>query len=175
MNEGSSIEEVIAKSKDKNSNFRLMGFGHRVYKNFDPRATIMQKMCHNVLKLVGDTETAPLLDLAINLEKKALSDEYFIKRKLYPNVDFYTGIVYKAIGIPKDMFTVLFAVSRSAGWMAHWCEMMNENLNRISRPRQMYVGEKQTDYEDILARKSQDDSRVKSMPKLCKLTQLMKL
>ena len=117
-----------------------MGFGHRVYKNFDPRAKIMQKMCYSVLKLIDDQETAPLLELAINLEKKALEDEYFVKRKLYPNVDFYTGIVYKAIGIPKDMFTVLFAVSRSAGWMSHWCEMMNENLNRISRPRQMYVG-----------------------------------
>ena len=100
----------------------------------------MQKMCYSVLKLIDDQETAPLLELAINLEKKALEDEYFVKRKLYPNVDFYTGIVYKAIGIPKDMFTVLFAVSRSAGWMSHWCEMMNENLNRISRPRQMYVG-----------------------------------
>ena len=89
----------------------------------------------------------PLLDLAISLEKEALQDEYFVKRKLYPNVDFYTGIVYKAIGIPKDMFTVLFAVSRSVGWMSHWCEMMNENLHRISRPRQMYVGEKHRDYE----------------------------
>ena len=119
--EGKSIEEIIALAKDKTSKFRLMGFGHRVYKNFDPRAKIMQKMCYEVLKVVDDPETKPLLELAINLEKTALSDEYFIKRKLYPNVDFYTGIVYKAIGIPKSMFTVLFAVSRSAGWMTQWC------------------------------------------------------
>lgn len=98
-----------------------MGFGHRVYKNFDPRATIMQKMCYNVLDIINDHDVKPLLDLAISLQKEALKDEYFIKRKLYPNVDFYTGIVYKAIGIPKDMFTVLFAVSRSVGWMSHWC------------------------------------------------------
>lgn len=116
-----------------------------------------------------------MLNLAISLEKKALADEYFIKRKLYPNVDFYTGIVYKAIGIPKDMFTVLFAVSRSAGWMAHWCEMMNENLNRINRPRQMYVGPSYMGYEEMQRRKNQEDSRVREIPKLCKLTQLMKL
>jgi citrate synthase len=149
LHEGASIREILERSKDKNSNFRLMGFGHRVYKNFDPRATIMQKMCYTVLDTIQDNETKPLLDLAINLEKEALADDYFIKRKLYPNVDFYTGIVYKAIGIPKDMFTVLFAVSRSVGWMAHWCEMMNENTNRISRPRQMYVGSKHRDYEKI--------------------------
>ncbi len=117
-----------------------MGFGHRVYKNFDPRAKIMQKMCYEVLKIIDDQETKPLLDLAINLQKAALSDDYFIKRKLYPNVDFYTGIVYKAIGIPKDMFTVLFAVSRSAGWMSQWCEMMSQQKNKLSRPRQLYVG-----------------------------------
>lgn len=152
-----------------------MGFGHRVYKNYDPRASIMQRQCYSVLKLINDSEAFPLLDLAINLEKEALADEYFIKRKLYPNVDFYTGIVYKAIGIPKDMFTVLFAVSRSIGWIAHWCEMMNENPNRISRPRQMYVGPQHRDYDDILSRHQNSDSRVKSMPKLCKWTQLMKL
>ena len=120
-----SIEEVLRRSKDKDSNFRLMGFGHRIYKNFDPRAKIMQKMCYGVIETVGETEAKPLLDLAINLEKQALADPYFVSRKLYPNVDFYTGIVYKAIGIPKSMFTVLFAVSRSVGWIAQWCEMMN--------------------------------------------------
>ena len=126
-----------------------MGFGHRIYKNFDPRATIMQKMCYDVLKAIDDPETKPLLELAINLEKAALADEYFIQRKLYPNVDFYTGLVYKAIGIPKSMFTVLFAVSRSAGWMSQWCEMMNENVNRISRPRQLYVGSDVREYQKV--------------------------
>jgi citrate synthase len=123
-----------------------MGFGHRVYKNFDPRAKIMQKMCYAVIDAIGETDAKPLLDLAINLEKMALSDEYFVSRKLYPNVDFYTGIVYKAIGIPKSMFTVLFAVSRSVGWIAQWCEMMNEGTMRISRPRQMYVGNPERPY-----------------------------
>ncbi len=116
-----------------------------------------------------------MLDLAINLEKAALSDEYFIKRKLYPNVDFYTGIVYKAIGIPKDMFTVLFAVSRSAGWMSQWCEMMSEQHNKLSRPRQLYVGESERAWEEKENRKENENSRVKEIPKLCKLTSLMKL
>ena len=144
-----TIDQVIEKAKDKTSGFRLMGFGHRVYKNYDPRAKIMQKMCYQVLKLVDDTEVQPLADLAIDLEKKALADQYFIKRKLYPNVDYYTGLVYKFIGIPKEMFTVLFAVSRSAGWVAQWSEMMNENLSRISRPRQLYVGPKTREYEKV--------------------------
>lgn len=134
----------------------------------------MQKMCYEVLKVVDDPETKPLLELAIDLEKTALADDYFIKRKLYPNVDFYTGIVYKAIGIPKSMFTVLFAVSRSAGWMTQWCEMMNEGTNRISRPRQLYVGPSQREYEKIEDRPN-DGSRVIEVPKLNKLTSLMKL
>ncbi len=133
------IPEFIARAKDKNDPFRLMGFGHRVYKNFDPRATIMRKTCHEVLAQLG-IENDPLLELAMELEQIALSDPYFIDRKLYPNVDFYSGIILKAMKIPTSMFTVIFAVSRTVGWVAHWREMISDPNQRIGRPRQLYRG-----------------------------------
>ncbi|MCE2574628.1 citrate synthase [Komagataeibacter sp. FNDCR2] len=134
-----NIPEFIAKVKDKTSGVRLMGFGHRVYKNFDPRAKIMQATCHEVLGELGIKDD-PLLDLAIELEKIAINDEYFVKRSLYPNVDFYSGIILKAMGIPTSMFTVLFAVARTTGWISQWKEMIEEPGQRIGRPRQLYVG-----------------------------------
>ncbi|NHN84687.1 citrate (Si)-synthase [Acetobacter musti] len=134
-----NIPDFIAKVKDKNSGVKLMGFGHRVYKNFDPRAKIMQATCHEVLKELGIKDD-PLLDLAVELENIALNDEYFVKRKLYPNVDFYSGIILKAMGIPTSMFTVLFAVARTTGWVSQWKEMIEEPGQRISRPRQLYMG-----------------------------------
>ena len=138
------IPEFIAKAKDKNDPFRLMGFGHRVYKNFDPRATIIRKTCHDVLaKFTGYD---PLFELAIELEQFALKDEYFIEKKLYPNVDFYSGIIYKALNIPVDMFTVMFTIARTAGWVSHWLEMMAEPTHRIGRPRQLYTGGGKRDY-----------------------------
>ena len=172
--EGKSIEETINLAKDKSSNFRLMGFGHRIYKSYDPRATIMKNLFTKVSEKAENKEIKELMNLATELEKKALEDEYFIKRKLYPNIDFYTGLVYKTIGIPESMFTVLFAVSRSVGWMAQWCEMMNEGSNRISRPRQLYVGPEPRKYEKLEDRPD-TESRVQEMPKLNKLTSLMKL
>ena len=134
------IPEFIAKAKDKNDPFRLMGFGHRVYKNFDPRATIIRKACHDVLESLGGSQKDPLFELALELEKYALNDEYFIEKKLYPNVDFYSGIIYKALNIPVDMFTVMFTIARTAGWVSHWLEMMAEPGQRIGRPRQIYTG-----------------------------------
>jgi len=134
-----NIPDFIAKVKDKNSGVKLMGFGHRVYKNFDPRAKIMQATCHEVLKELG-IKDEPLLDLAVALEKIALEDEYFVSRKLYPNVDFYSGIILKAMGIPTHMFTVLFAVARTVGWVSQWKEMIEEPGQRIGRPRQIYTG-----------------------------------
>ena len=134
-----NIERFIAKSKDKGDPFRLMGFGHRVYKNYDPRAKIMQKLCHAVL---DDTTLDPLFDLAKALEKKALEDPYFITKKLYPNVDYYSGITQKALGIPTKCFTTIFALARCAGWMAHWCEMLEDGVSPIFRPRQLYDGHK---------------------------------
>ncbi|MBV1871385.1 MAG: citrate (Si)-synthase [Gammaproteobacteria bacterium] len=134
----SRVGEYIAKAKDKNDPFRLMGFGHRVYKNFDPRATVMRESCHQVLKELN-MENDPLFKLALELETIAREDEYFIKKKLYPNVDFYSGIILKAIGIPTSMFTVIFALSRTVGWIAHWDEMMGDS-SRIGRPRQLYTG-----------------------------------
>jgi citrate synthase len=131
--------------KDKNSGVKLMGFGHRVYKNFDPRAKIMQATCHEVLKELG-IKDEPLLDLAVALEKIALEDEYFVSRKLYPNVDFYSGIILKAMGIPTHMFTVLFAVARTVGWVSQWKEMIEEPGQRIGRPRQIYTGSPARDY-----------------------------
>eukprot|EP01006_Ploeotia_vitrea_P039797 TRINITY_DN66378_c0_g1_i1.p1 TRINITY_DN66378_c0_g1~~TRINITY_DN66378_c0_g1_i1.p1 ORF type:complete len:303 (+),score=-34.42 TRINITY_DN66378_c0_g1_i1:476-1384(+) len=128
------IPEFIKKVKDKTAGFRLMGFGHRVYKNYDPRAKIMAEMCDSVLDALGDRDNK-FLKLATALEQLALKDEYFISRKLYPNVDFYTGIVYKALDIPPRMFTVLFAVARTVGWICHWNEMLAEGLNKIGRPR----------------------------------------
>ncbi|BCX82580.1 citrate synthase [Methylomarinovum caldicuralii] len=133
------IPEYIARAKDKNDPFRLMGFGHRVYKNYDPRAAIMRETCYEVLEALGH-EDDPLLELAMELEKVALQDEYFIERKLYPNVDFYTGIVLRAMGFPTRMFTVLFAIGRTVGWVAHWKEMISDPESKIGRPRQLYVG-----------------------------------
>ena len=141
------IPEYIEKAKVKNDSFRLMGFGHRVYKNFDPRATVMRETCHEVLKELNVND--PLLDVAMELERIALEDDYFIERKLYPNVDFYSGIILKAIGIPTSMFTVIFAMSRTVGWISHWHEMLSEESQRIGRPRQLYTGESQRDFTPI--------------------------
>jgi len=140
-----NIPKFVDKAKDKDDPFRLMGFGHRVYKNFDPRATIIRDMCHKVLKQVGRTDS-PLFELALELEQVALKDEYFIERNLYPNVDFYSGIIYRALGIPTSMFTVLFAIGRTVGWVAHWREMITDPHGRISRPRQVYSGAAKRDY-----------------------------
>ena len=133
------IPEFITKVKDKNSNVRLMGFGHRVYKNYDPRAKVLRSTLEEVLAELGKIDE-PLLKIAIELERIALSDEYFVSRKLYPNVDFYSGIIYRAMGIPSKMFTVLFAVARTAGWIAQWKEMMDDPKNKIARPRQLFTG-----------------------------------
>ncbi|MCJ8322084.1 MAG: citrate synthase [Colwellia sp.] len=133
------VDEYVAKAKDKSDSFRLMGFGHRVYKNFDPRATVMRETCHEVLSELGIKD--PLLDVAMALEKVALEDPYFIEKKLYPNVDFYSGIILKAIGIPTSMFTVIFAMSRTVGWISHWDEMLSQPGQKIGRPRQKYTGE----------------------------------
>ena len=146
------IPEFIAKVKDKNSSVRLMGFGHRVYKNYEPRAKIMQKMCHAVLKETGHAND-PLLPIALELERIALSDQYFIERKLYPNVDFYSGITLKAMGFPTSMFTVLFAVARTVGWISQWSEMIEDPAQKIGRPRQLYTGATKRDYVDLGKRK----------------------
>jgi citrate synthase len=138
------IEEYVAKAKDKNDPFRLMGFGHRVYKNFDPRATVMRQTCHEVLKELNIED--PLLDVAMGLEKIALEDPYFIEKKLYPNVDFYSGIILKAIGIPTSMFTVIFAMARTVGWISHWDEMLSQPGQKIGRPRQLYTGHTKRDF-----------------------------
>ena len=140
-----NIPKFVEKAKDKNDPFRLMGFGHRVYKNFDPRATIIRDMCHKVLEQMGRTDS-PLFDLALELEQVALKDDYFIEKNLYPNVDFYSGIIYRALGIPTSMFTVKFAIGRTVGWVAHWREMITDPGGRISRPRQIYTGAPKRDY-----------------------------
>ncbi|MGK7870419.1 citrate synthase [Falsiroseomonas sp. E2-1-a20] len=140
-----NIPAFIEKVKDKNSGVKLMGFGHRVYKNFDPRAKIMQESCHEVLSELG-IKDEPLLDMAMALEKVALEDDYFVSRKLYPNVDFYSGIILKAMGIPTSMFTVIFAVARTVGWVSQWKEMVEDPAQRIGRPRQIYTGPAQRDY-----------------------------
>jgi citrate synthase len=140
-----NIPSFIEKVKDRNSGVKLMGFGHRVYKNFDPRAKIMQKTCHEVLAELGITDE-PLLDLAMELERIALEDDYFVSRKLYPNVDFYSGIILKAMGIPTSMFTVIFAVARTVGWVSQWKEMIEDPAQRIGRPRQIYTGPTRRDY-----------------------------
>jgi citrate synthase len=140
-----NIPAFIEKVKDKHSNVKLMGFGHRVYKNFDPRAKIMQHTCHEVLGELG-IKDEPLLDLAMELERIALSDDYFVSRKLYPNVDFYSGIILKAMGIPTSMFTVIFAVARTVGWVSQWKEMVEDPSQRIGRPRQVYTGPTQRAY-----------------------------
>lgn len=142
-----NVESAIAKAKDKESGFRLMGFGHRVYKNFDPRAKIIREMTHKVLGELGVND--PLLEVAMKLEEAALKDEYFIQRKLYPNVDFYSGIIYKALKIPTEMFTVMFAIGRTAGWVAHWLEQQVDPEVKIGRPRQIYTGHDVRDYKGM--------------------------
>lgn len=146
------IPQYIAKAKDKNDSFRLMGFGHRVYKNYDPRAKIMRQICHEVLAEMGVGDT-PLFKLAMALEKIALEDDYFIEKKLYPNVDFYSGITLSAMGIPTNMFTVIFALARTVGWSAHWIEMVSAANTKIARPRQLYLGETQRDFVPMNKRK----------------------
>jgi len=145
--DGDDLDKYVRLAKDPDSDFRLMGFGHRVYKNFDPRATIIKGACDRVLNLLGVDD--PLLDLARRLEEVALSDEYFVERKLYPNVDFYSGIIYRAIGIPENMFTVMFALGRLPGWIAQWKEMHQDPKTKIARPRQIYNGETARDYVPI--------------------------
>ncbi len=140
-----NIGKFIERAKDKNDSFRLMGFGHRVYKNYDPRAAIIREMTHKLLGKLGRDDT-PLFDLALRLEEIALKDEYFIEKNLYPNVDFYSGIIYRALGIPKSMFTVMFAIARCVGWVTHWREMAADPDTRIGRPRQLYLGPTQRDY-----------------------------
>ncbi len=146
-----NITKFVAKAKDKNDNFRLMGFGHRVYKNFDPRAKIIRGMCHKVLAKLGKSDN-PLFELALRLEEIALKDEYFVERKLYPNVDFYSGIIYSALGIPRSMFTVMFAVARAVGWVAHWQEMISDPGMKIGRPRQLYTGPAEREYVEMSKR-----------------------
>ena len=148
---GGDYKKFIAKAKDKNDSFRLMGFGHRVYKNFDPRATIIKKQCDIVLEKLNIQD--PLLDIARGLEEEARKDEYFVQRNLYPNVDFYSGIIYKALGIPTDMFTVMFVLGRLPGWLAQWKEMREDVTSKIARPRQIYVGENLRDYTPMKDRK----------------------
>ncbi|MCX7810798.1 MAG: citrate synthase [Leptospiraceae bacterium] len=145
--DGGNVEKFINMAKDKNSPFRLMGFGHRVYKNFDPRAKIIKRTADEVLNKLGIKD--PLLEIAKKLEERALNDDYFIQKKLYPNVDFYSGIIYKAIGIPKEMFTVMFAMGRMPGWIAQWKEMIEDPNTKIGRPRQIYIGATQRPYVPI--------------------------
>ena len=148
-NDGGDVQKFVKLAKDKGSGFRLMGFGHRVYKNFDPRATILKGYCDKILDLLGTPD--PLLDIAKQLEEAALTDEYFIERNLYPNVDFYSGIIYKALGFPTDMFTVLFSLGRLPGWIAHWLEMRN-GISKIGRPRQIYTGQTERLYVSLSQR-----------------------
>ena len=145
--EEGNADRFIAKAKDKNDTTRLMGFGHRVYKNYDPRAKVLKRMCNEVIGRMGTSNK--LLDIAMRLEEVALHDEYFVSRKLYPNVDFYSGIIYKALGIPTNMFTVLFAMGRMPGWIAHWLEMRRDPDFRIGRPRQIYTGATRRAYVGI--------------------------
>jgi len=163
-----NIPKYVEKAKDKQDPFRLMGFGHRVYKNYDPRARVMKKMCHKLLAELNITNE-PLLDLAMELEKIALSDEYFIKRKLFPNVDFYSGIVLKAMGIPRSMFTVLFSLGRTVGWISQWKEMIEDPKQRIGRPRQLYLGEPHREYipldKRVSSRGAEEEVQAKSPSK----------
>ncbi len=142
------VPEYVKRAKDKTSGFRLMGFGHRVYKNYDPRAKVMQKTCHEVLNTLG-LKDDPLLKVAIELERIALQDEYFVEKKLYPNIDFYSGITLRALGFPVEMFTVLFAVARTVGWIAQWREMIEDPEQRIGRPRQLYIGPSERDFVPV--------------------------
>lgn len=150
IGDAKNVGKAVERAKDKNSGFRLMGFGHRVYKNFDPRATIIRETCHEVLAELGVND--PLLDVALELEQVALKDPYFVERKLYPNVDFYSGIIYKALKIPTEMFTVMFAIARTAGWVAHWLEQHQDPESRIGRPRQIYTGAIKRDYAQMSKR-----------------------
>ena len=142
-----NVASAVEKAKNKESGFRLMGFGHRVYKNYDPRAALVRKMTHDVLQELNVND--PLLEVAMRLEEAALKDEYFVQRKLYPNVDFYSGLIYKALGIPVEMFTVMFAIGRTAGWVAHWLEQQLDPENKIGRPRQVYTGADVRDYVPV--------------------------
>ena len=144
---GGHYQKHIDLAKDKKSGVRLMGFGHRVYKNFDPRAKIIKNLAHQLLKKKGVKD--PLLDIAINLEEIVLKDDYFIERKLYPNVDFYSGLILRAIGIPTEMFPVMFAIGRLPGWIAHWIEQVKDPNSKIGRPRQIYVGSKKREFVPI--------------------------
>jgi len=147
------VQYYIDRAKDKSDRFRLMGFGHRIYKNYDPRARIIREICHKVLARLGpDDPNQALLDTAMELERIALEDDYFVERKLYPNVDFYSGVIFRAIGIPLNMFTVLFALARTVGWLAQWMEMMADPESRIGRPRQLYTGYRYRDYVPIAHR-----------------------
>jgi len=148
MGSVNNIPEYIKRAKDPDDQFRLMGFGHRVYKNYDPRASVMRETCHEVLDELG-VKNEPLLDMAMELEKIALEDDYFVEKKLYPNVDFYSGIILKAMGFPTNMFTVMFAIARTVGWIAHWKEMFSTPDSRIGRPRQLYTGETQRSFVSI--------------------------
>lgn len=151
ITEDGDVHRYVQKAKDPNDSFRLMGFGHRVYKNYDPRARIIQQIAHQVLDQLGDHDN-PLLKTAMQLEKIALTDDYFVEKKLYPNVDFYSGIILRAIGIPLDMFTVIFAMARTIGWISHWNEMMQQENNKIGRPRQLYIGPKEREYASLDSR-----------------------
>jgi citrate synthase len=142
----SNVPAFVARAKDRDDPFRLMGFGHRVYKNYDPRASIIRKAAHEVLQELGTSD--PMMDLAIALEKIALEDDYFVEKKLYPNVDFYSGLIYRALGIPTSMFTVMFAIARTVGWVSQWLEQ-SENPTPIGRPRQVYAGPAERDYVNI--------------------------
>ena len=144
----SNIKEYLNKAKDKNDPFRLMGFGHRVYKNYDPRAAALKASAHEVLNSLG-VKNEPFLELALELEEIALNDSYFQDRKLFPNVDFYSGIILKAMGFPSSMFTVLFALARTVGWIAHWTEMIEDPNQKIGRPRQLYTGPKNRKYTNL--------------------------
>jgi citrate synthase len=145
--DGGNVKKFVDMAKDKKSGFRLMGFGHRVYKNYDPRAKIIKTACDKLLAKMDLTD--PLFDVAQQLEEVALNDPYFVERKLYPNVDFYSGVIYRAIGIPQQMFTVLFAMGRLPGWIAHWAEMHRSASKRICRPRQVYTGNSVREFVDI--------------------------
>ncbi len=151
QDDGGQVKKFVDKAKDPEDSFRLMGFGHRVYKNFDPRSKIIKKLAHQVFEKLGVKE--PLLELALELEEIALKDDYFLSKKLYPNVDFYSGLIYKALKIPVNMFPVMFAIGRLPGWIAHWMELQADEDFKIGRPRQVYCGSTKTDYVPIEKRK----------------------
>jgi len=151
IGDAARVGEFLAKVKDSEGGVRLMGFGHRVYKNFDPRATLIREMAHKVLDKLGQSDN-PMFELALKLEEVALKDDYFVSRKLYPNVDFYSGIIYRALGIPRSMFTVMFAIARTVGWVAHWSEMIADPEMKIARPRQLYTGPTRRDYVPVTKR-----------------------